>query len=106
MLHANGNETAAIDRLIDEHVQELKEKDFARLPDDRDMLIRLHERLEHRKAQREHREVYALAREGWIAGLVLDLLREEIAADGDETVESSGGAQRPAYARKDCDVIR
>lgn len=70
--------TTAIDQLIDQHVEELRDKEETRLPQERVTLINLHDRLQQRKTRRMRREFYASATDDQIADLVLKLMDEEI----------------------------
>jgi hypothetical protein len=70
-----------IDQVIERHVRELREKEETHLPEDRQMLIKLFDRLQLRKKRRAQREFFAFASEQKLADLVLELLDEEIVAD-------------------------
>jgi len=52
----------AIDQVIEHHVRELRMTDETRLPDDRDTLLRLSDRFQHRAVRREQAEVKAAAK--------------------------------------------
>jgi hypothetical protein len=67
-----------IDQIIERHAQELREKEETRLPEDRQMLIKLLDRLQVRKSRRAQREFFSAAGEQRLADLVLQLLDEEI----------------------------
>jgi len=67
-----------LDELIDHHIRELRDRELTRLPEDRAMLIGLHDRLEQRKSRRMRREFYASASEAQVSALVLKLLDDEI----------------------------
>ncbi len=69
---------ASVDVMIDRYVRELKDREQTRLPDDVETLIKLHERLQHRKQRRTHLLLYAHATAEKLADLVLGLLDEEI----------------------------
>jgi hypothetical protein len=66
------------DQIIERHKQELRENEETRLPEDRQTLIKVHDRLLQRKARRAQQEFYASASEAKLSGLVLALLGEEI----------------------------
>jgi hypothetical protein len=76
-----GPATEETDRIIERHIEDLKEREETRLPEDRDTLVRLHDRLQQRKARRAQRAFYASAGEAKLADEVLSLLDEEIADD-------------------------
>ena len=66
------------DQIIERHVRELREDEETRLPEDRQTLIKLFDRLQQRKTRRTRREFYASATDAKLADLVLGLLDEEI----------------------------
>jgi hypothetical protein len=68
----------AIDEMIERHIAELRDNEVTRLPDDRAMLIKCHDRLAHRKARRQLREFYGRESDETLAEAVLALLDEEI----------------------------
>jgi hypothetical protein len=70
-----------LDEMIERQKRELREREETRLPEDRQSLMKLHDRLEHRKARREAREFYAFANDDRLADAVLRLLDEEIEAE-------------------------
>ena len=70
-----------MDEFIDRHLKELVEDGATQLPEDRQTLIKMHDRLQHRQARRTDREFYAFASEEKLADLVLGLLDEELADD-------------------------
>jgi hypothetical protein len=78
--HTTADET---DGVIERHVRALKEREETRLAEDRESLIRLHDRLQHRKARRALREVYAFSPEARLSDMVLTLLDEEIYGSGE-----------------------
>lgn len=80
------NSIAEIDRLIGSHIQNLRQKEETRLPEDKATLIGLCDRLQHRKARRMQREFYAAASEAKLADLVLRLLDEEINDDSNRVL--------------------
>ena len=67
-----------IDQIIERHVRELRDDEETQLPEDRQTLIKLFDRLQQRKARRTQREFYASATDAKLADLVLGLLDEEI----------------------------
>jgi hypothetical protein len=66
------------DQIIERHLRELCDNDETHLPEDRQTLIKLIDRLEQRKSRRMRREFYASATEAQAADLVLELLDGEI----------------------------
>lgn len=80
------DETGAllIDQIIAQHMTELRQHEMTRLPEDRATLIKVLDRLEHRKMRRASREIYAFATEAALADQVLELLDEEFAAEGNK----------------------
>jgi hypothetical protein len=70
-----------VDDIIERHVRELREREETRLPDDRQTLIKLLDRLQHRKARRTQRMFFGSATAARLADMVLKLLDEEIADD-------------------------
>ena len=73
-----------LDEMIGRHVRELRDLQETHLPEDRQILMKFHDRLEHRKARRKLRDFYAYVSEGKLSDAVLRLLDEEIEA-GKET---------------------
>lgn len=67
-----------MDALIERHVAELRDNEETELPDDRQTLMDMHDRLQHRKARRLCREFYASATEAKLADRVLGLMDEEL----------------------------
>ncbi len=67
-----------IDQIIERHARELRDDEETQLPEDRQTLIKLFDRLQQRKARRTQREFYASATDAKLADLVLGLLDEEI----------------------------
>ncbi len=67
-----------IDQIIERHVRELRDDEETQLPEDRQTLIKLFDRLQQRKTRRTQREFYASATDAKLANLVLGLLDEEI----------------------------
>jgi hypothetical protein len=78
---ADEGSSSLIDTMIEFHIDELKRRQETRLPDDRDVLIKLYDRLQQRKMRRLQREFYASATNDKIADLALQLLDEEIEDD-------------------------
>ncbi|MDD4616007.1 MAG: hypothetical protein PHW76_02675 [Alphaproteobacteria bacterium] len=78
---------AKLDEAIDQHIRELKTKEQTHLPEDRETLIQLYDRLQQRKSRRMQWEFYATAKEDKLADLILKYLDEEI-----EDIE--GGARQ------------
>jgi hypothetical protein len=68
----------ALDKLIERHMNELRDVQETRLPEDKQTLIEFHDRLQLRKARRMRRAFYASATEDKLADLVLGLLDEEL----------------------------
>jgi hypothetical protein len=75
-------DAAAIDQAIERHIQELRQRQETRLPEDRESLIKLYDRLYQRKTRRMQRDFYANATEAKLADLVLRYLDEEIEDNG------------------------
>lgn len=73
------NGALKIDEAIHIYVEELRIRGSAVLPQDRQSLIQLYDRLEQRKSRRRHEQLYATATEDKVADLVLKQLDEEIA---------------------------
>lgn len=71
-------EAAVIDQVIARHIQDLQDKQETRLPENRESLIGLCDRLQQRKARRMQRDFYATATEAKLADLALEYLDEEI----------------------------
>lgn len=69
---------AKIDDAIATHIEELKTKGSTVLPQDKESLIQLYDRLQTRKARRMQWPMYASAKEEKVADLVLHYLDEEI----------------------------
>lgn len=67
-----------MDALIERLITELRNKEETELPTDRQTLMDMHDRLQHRKARRLCREFYGTASEDRLADAVLALLDEEI----------------------------
>jgi hypothetical protein len=72
----------AIDAAIDRHIVELRDKETTRLPENRDALAKLCDRLEHRKIRSARYKFYGSATEDQLADRVLQLLDAEIARAG------------------------
>lgn len=73
-----------LDEIIGRHMRELRDLGETHLPEDIQTLMKVHDRLEHRKARRKSRDFYGYASEDRLADAVLALLDEEIEA-GKET---------------------
>lgn len=69
---------AKIDDTIRFHIEKLRNKATTYLPEDRETLIQLYDRLQQRKSRRMQWQFYATANEEKLAHLVLKLLDEEI----------------------------
>ncbi|MDD3183325.1 MAG: hypothetical protein PHD48_11065 [Alphaproteobacteria bacterium] len=76
---------ARIDVAIDLYKQELRTKEQTQLPQDRENLIHLYDRLQQRKARRMQRQFFTMAKEDKLADLVLNLLDEELEETSEET---------------------
>jgi len=74
-----------IDEAINRHIEDLRTKENTLLPEDRESLIRLYDRLQQRTARRMQWQFYATAKEDKIADLVLKLLDAEIEDTDAET---------------------
>jgi hypothetical protein len=78
---ASGNAEARdtrMDALIERQIAELRNTEETELPTDRQTLMDMHDRLQHRKSRRLCREFYGTASEDGLADAVLTLLDEEI----------------------------
>ncbi len=69
---------AKVDGTIAIYIEELRTKGSTVLPEDKETLIQLYDRLQTRKARRMQWQFYASAKEEKVADLVLRLLDEEI----------------------------
>jgi hypothetical protein len=69
---------AGIDDMIDRHIHELKQEEITRLPEERQSLVMLLDRLLQRKTWRTHRKIFASVDEDKLADMVLKLMDEEI----------------------------
>jgi len=67
------------DQIIARHVKELREKHETVLPQEREGLLKLYDRLRHRSSRRQQCEIYTDASADRLADLVLRYLDEEIA---------------------------
>jgi hypothetical protein len=70
-----------LDEMIGRHMRELRDLQETHLPEDRQTLMKFHDRLEHRKARRKSRDFYGYASDDKLADAVLRLLDEEIEAE-------------------------
>jgi len=75
---AEESEATKIDVNIDRHIKELRQKEQTHLPEDRDTLLKLYDRLQLRKSRRMQRYFYASATETNLADAVLRYIDEEI----------------------------
>ncbi|MDD4616151.1 MAG: hypothetical protein PHW76_03420 [Alphaproteobacteria bacterium] len=69
---------AKIDEAIDQYIQELRTKEQTHLPEDRETLIQLYDRLQQRRSRRMQWEFYATAKEDKLSYLIIKYLDEEI----------------------------
>jgi len=69
---------AQLDEAINRHIDELRTKETTCLPEDREALIQLYDRLQQRKSRRLQADFYTTAKEDKLADLVLRYLDEEI----------------------------
>jgi hypothetical protein len=69
-----------LDEMISRHIRELRDLQETHMPEDRQTLMKFHDRLEHRKARRKSRNFYGYASDAKLASAVLELLDEEIEA--------------------------
>src|SRR5262249_28583218 len=67
-----------MDEMIEKHLRELGEEEATLLPADRQLLIRLHDRLQTRKERRRNRELYSSDSDESLSDRVLKLLDEEL----------------------------
>ncbi len=70
---------SAVDQMILHYVRELREREETVLPEDRETLLRLYDRLQHRAIRREQAEFYSNAHVQIVADRVLAYLDAEIA---------------------------
>ncbi|MDD4600964.1 MAG: hypothetical protein PHQ46_07895 [Negativicutes bacterium] len=75
---ADDKEAATIDEAIQRHIEELKTKEITHLPEDKETLLKLYDRLQQRKSRRMQWQFYATAKEDKLADLVLKLFDEEL----------------------------
>jgi hypothetical protein len=69
----------AIDKIIDKHVQELRHEESTILPQDRQSLLTIYDRLQQRKAHRMQATFYQTVHDEFLADSVRRYLDEEIA---------------------------
>jgi hypothetical protein len=69
---------AKIDDAIASYIEELRTKESTELPQDKESLIQLYDRLQLRKSRRMQWQFYTTAKEEKLADLVLHYLDEEI----------------------------
>ncbi len=69
---------AFLDEAINRHVKELRQQEVTQLPESREALLQLYDRLHMRQFRRQQREFYATATADKLADLVLEYLDEEI----------------------------
>jgi sirohydrochlorin ferrochelatase len=69
---------ALIDQAIEKYKAELMNEGSARLPDDREMLLKFYDRLHQRQQRRKERHFYATGSDDMIANRVLRMIEEEI----------------------------
>ncbi|MDD3028864.1 MAG: hypothetical protein PHS57_01085 [Alphaproteobacteria bacterium] len=69
---------AEIDDAIAIHIENLRTKSSTQLPQDKESLIQLYDRLQQRKSRRMQWQFYATAKEEKVADLILQLLDDEI----------------------------
>ena len=67
-----------MDEMIEKHLRELRDEGVTHLPEDRQLLIKLHDRLRTRKARRRDRDFYGFASEDSMADSVLEFLDDEL----------------------------
>lgn len=75
------NAPSSVDEVIDRYKRQLSEKESARLPNERDVLLTMYDRLQQRKIRREQRAFYLRATEDEIADRVMELTEDEIIRD-------------------------
>ena len=74
-----------VDAEIQKYLDELRGKETTQLPQNKEVLIKLYDRLQQRKSRRMQLHFYATVKEEKIADLVLKLLDEEIEDANAET---------------------
>ncbi|MCP3385971.1 hypothetical protein NLM31_36845 [Bradyrhizobium sp. CCGUVB4N] len=77
---ADEADAVIVDQLIERHVQELRANEATILPENRNTLIRLHDRLQIRNVRRINRVLYTELSDDKLADFVLSYLDEEIEA--------------------------
>ncbi len=75
---ANDGDATELDFIINHHVRELRQKHETHLPEDRETLLKLYDRLQVRKFRRMQGEYFAQATAEQLADKVLNYLDEEI----------------------------
>ncbi|MFA4993975.1 MAG: hypothetical protein WC521_01565 [Bdellovibrionales bacterium] len=78
-------DAAKIDDAIATYIEERKTKGSTQIPQDKESLIQLYDRLQTRKSRRMQWQLYATAKQGKVADLVLKYLDEEIEDTNAET---------------------
>jgi hypothetical protein len=68
----------SIDAAIEKYKADLIDEGSARLPDDRETLLKFYDRLHQRQQRRKERHFYATGSDDMIANRVLQLIEEEI----------------------------
>jgi hypothetical protein len=74
----SGSDAVDIDQAIERHINELREKETTRLPQDKNTLLKYYDRLQQRNARRTQSAFYETADERILADRVLKYLDEEI----------------------------
>lgn len=67
-----------IDRALDQHIEELKNKEETILPQDRETLLQFYDRLQQRKTRRTQQLFYEQGTDKQLANLILKYIDEEI----------------------------
>jgi hypothetical protein len=75
---ADEKNASQIDATINMHIEELRKRETTQLPENREILIQLYDRLQQRKMRRGLWLFYAQAPAERLADLVLDYMDEEI----------------------------
>lgn len=86
----------SIDQIIDHHVREMRMCDETSLPEGRETLLRLYDRLQHRAIRREQAAFYAKAHTDMLAERIMTYLNAEVADRKDQehhAAEHNNGTQ-------------
>jgi len=82
---APARDTDAVDAVIEKFKATLRDEGSALLPQDRESLLAIYDRLQQRRARRAQKHFYEMAHDGMIANAILKMIDEEIEHDEDGT---------------------